>query len=142
MELHLTGPRGEINFCAIKSYARGLPDSSASGVVIQCSGSMPPRNVSGGLRYIADHTLQFYRAPRFVEFVGSAGTMLVHDLHFWHWNTRRFDLLITLCSRIRAVLQRDLDTCVNCASHTRRFQSLRDCSWDKGLLETRRRINY
>ena len=56
------------------------PDSSASGVVIQRAGSVPPRDVSGRLRYIADHTLQFYRAARFVEFVAGCCAVLVHDL--------------------------------------------------------------
>ena len=83
----------EINFRAIKSYVqrwrggRGVdsPDSSASGVVIQRAGSVPPRDVSGRLRYIADHTLQFYRAARFVEFVAGCRAVLVHDLDPRHW---------------------------------------------------------
>lgn len=84
MKLYPTRARGEINVCAIRSYILGLPDSSASGVVIQRSRSMPPRNISGRLGYIADHTLQFYRAARFVEFVPSCGAVLVDDLHLRH----------------------------------------------------------
>lgn len=76
-----TTSRSEINFCAIKSYVRGSPDSSTSGVVIQRSGSMPPRNISCRLRYIADHTLQFYRAARFVKFVAGCSAVFVYDLH-------------------------------------------------------------
>lgn len=85
MKLYLKPvPGSEINFCTIKSYIRGSPDSSTSSIVIQRSGSMAPRNVSARLRYIADHTLQFYRAPSFVKFVTSRCPVLVHDLHLRH----------------------------------------------------------
>lgn len=95
---------------------RGSPDSSTSSIVIQRSGSMAPRNVSGRLRYIADHTLQFYRAPSFVKFVTSRCPVLVHDLHLRHWNRRRFIFMSVHRHFYSSKLPRDI---IECATVTK-----------------------
>lgn len=67
-----------------------LPDATTGGIVIQCTRSVSPRNIASGLWYIADYTLQFYRATRFVELVTDRGTMLIDYLHLRHCNKNRF----------------------------------------------------
>lgn len=117
MKLYLEPvPGSEINFCTIKSYVRGSPDSSTSSIVIQRSGSMAPRNVSGRLRYIADHTLQFYRTPSFVKFVTSRCPVLVHDLYLRHWNRRRFIFMSVYRHFYSSKLSRDI---IECATVTK-----------------------
>jgi len=60
------------------------PDATASCVVIQCTGSVPPCDIASRLWYIADYTLQLYCTTCFVELVTSRGTVLIDYFHLRH----------------------------------------------------------
>lgn len=70
--------------CVLSLLCYNLPDTTASRVVIQCTGSVSPRDIASRLRYIADYTLQLYCTACFVELVTGCGTMLIDYFHLRH----------------------------------------------------------